>query len=269
MLDFFSPQRTSGRNDVENPGRVYVDFRDDRWTLDINLHNIITTISKQKTWAESIREKWHDITRSYRVNFAVLQRIYLAQLRERLVRQAVDLRFNREQPLGWADTLKEYIQALQDYDYMEKRSLLPGDPFYASGEQYLDRKLLEHVVGSRGDQLEKETRAVGRWETEAAEPPSIRDTRRDNYHRSWTQGFRRRIGVAAAGGALLVAPMWLMVLRNTLYTALVSTTAFVALFGLMAAIFLTSVMEVMSCTAAYAAVLVVFVGLTTENRMDV
>ncbi|SPO06119.1 uncharacterized protein DNG_08808 [Cephalotrichum gorgonifer] len=151
---------------------------------------------------------------------------------------------------------------------MEKRSLLPGDPFYVSGERYLDWKLLEHVIGRREDDdpIEIKSRAAGLWETEATRPgSSYHDTRRDNYRRSWTRGLHQRLGVAGLGGIFLIAPMWLMVLHRTLYTALVSTTVFVAVFGLVAALFLTSLMEVMSSTAAYAAVLVVIVGLTTEN----
>ncbi|KAK4237165.1 hypothetical protein C8A03DRAFT_16269 [Achaetomium macrosporum] len=281
MRGVFAPQSRSRHEDGEAAGRVRIDFRDDRWQLDLNLHNIITRISKQESWQELLRAKWHDIIGeektykehekacSYRIHFVVLQRIYLTQLREKLARRAVDLRFKARPPSGWTDTLREYIQALQDYDYMEKRSLLPRDPFYVSGERYLDRMLLKDIVGGRGEQLENETSAVGHWESEATEPPSLRDTRRDNYHRSWTHGFHRRIGVAAVAGAFLIAPMWLMVLHNTLYTALVSTTVFVAVFGLMSAIYINSHMEVMSPTAAYAAVLVVFVGLTTEtSRKD-
>jgi len=45
---------------------------------------------------------------SYHVNFAVLQRIYIGQLRSKLVRQAVDLRFKARQPPGWSETLQQY-----------------------------------------------------------------------------------------------------------------------------------------------------------------
>lgn len=75
------------------------------------------------------------------------------------------------------------------------------------------------------------------------------------------KGFQQRLGVAAVGGVFLIVPMWLMILHNTLYTAQVSTTVFVAIFGLIMALFLDSLKDVLSSTAAYAAVLVVFVGL--------
>lgn len=77
--------------------------------------------------------------------------------------------------------------------------------------------------------------------------------------------FRKRIGVAMVGGIFLIAPMWLIVLHNTLYTSLIATTVCVALFGLLMASVLEKPIDVMSSTAAYAAVLVVFVGLTTSN----
>jgi hypothetical protein len=145
---------------------------------------------------------------------------------------------------------------------MEKRSLLSDDPFYVSGENHLDRELLARLIGRQGHFIRKRNNAVGHWQTKAT---ASRNTRQGNYNRSWFKGFYQRIGVALVAGIFLIAPMWLMVLHNTLYTGLVSTTAFVAAFGLMSATFLTSLMDVMSTTAAYAAVLVVFVGLTTES----
>lgn len=59
--------------------------------------------------------------------------------------------------------------------------------------------------------------------------------------------------------------MWLMVLHRTLYTALVSTTVFVVIFALAMALFLDGLKDVLSSTAAYSVVLVVFVGLTVPN----
>jgi hypothetical protein len=82
----------------------------------------------------------------------------------------------------------------------------------------------------------------------------------------------QRLGVAVLGGVFLVGPMWLMVLQNELYTTLISTTAFVFGFELVLSLVPTFVDgakvgldTVMSATAAYAAVLVVFVGTTTPT----
>jgi hypothetical protein len=165
------------------------------------------------------------------------------------------------------------VQALKDYEYMEKRSLASDDPFYLGGEKWLDRNLLRQIIGNKAGRLEQDDRsnefdAIGYWQKDGKDSQLISNTRRDNYRRNWLRGFYQRLGMATVAGIFLIVPMWLMVLHKTLWTALVSTTVFVAVFGVLAAWFLTSLLEVMSSTAAYAAVLVVFVGLTTEMNSN-
>ncbi|KAF4339052.1 hypothetical protein FBEOM_7053 [Fusarium beomiforme] len=267
-------------DEEEAEQNLEVDLSDDRWIIDLELDNIISKISENENWTSSLSRafQWpndneknpNELSKSYRINFAVLQRIQLKQLRVKLAKHAADLRFEANEPQGWQETLKEYVQALQNYEYMERRSLQPEDPFYMSGEKYQDRKLLDTIIEDEAYRLEgqKVFPAIGHWQKGPRGSKSVRDTRRDNYQRNWTVGFHQRLAVAAVGGIFLIAPMWLMVLHNTLYTALASTTVFVAVFGLMAATFFTSLMDVMSSTAAYAAVLVVFVGLITELHDD-
>ncbi|KAK4107364.1 hypothetical protein N656DRAFT_720282, partial [Canariomyces notabilis] len=208
--------------------------------------------------------------KTYRVNLAALQRIRLDQLKEELVRLSTEIYFKPKEPIGWAATLKEYgmLQALQDYDYMELRAQLPDDPFYISGESWLHRKLLEHYLkkpSRDGQRLQSSFESTGVWETSATDPEAAGNNRRVNFRRKWWKGFRERLGMAALGAVMLMAPMWLMVLHNTLWTALVSTTSFVLTFGVLSAAFMNSLVEVLSSTAAYAAVLVVFAGLITEH----
>ncbi|KAI1059220.1 hypothetical protein LB507_003883 [Fusarium sp. FIESC RH6] len=197
-----------------------------------------------------------------------LQRIHIRQLKLKLAKHAADLRFKLTEPTDWQKTLGEYVQALQSYEYMEKRSLGSDDPFYLSGEKWLDRNLLKKIVGNNAGRLikdkSKEFDARGYWEKGPGDADRFSDTRRENYRRNWFTGFYQRLGAATVAGIFLIVPMWLMVLHKTLWTALVSTTVFVVVFGVLATWFLTSFMEVMSSTAAYAAVLVVFVGLITE-----
>ncbi|CAG7560310.1 unnamed protein product [Fusarium equiseti] len=168
-----------------------------------------------------------------------------------------------------ASNLCSPVQALRDYEYMEKRSLGSDDPFYLSGEKWLDRNLLKKIVGNNAGRLIKEGinnefDARGYWQKGPGDADRFSDTRRENYQRNWFTGFYQGLGAATVAGIFLIVPMWLMVLHKTLWTALVSTTVFVVVFGALAAWFLTSFMEVMTSTAAYAAVLVVFVGLITE-----
>jgi hypothetical protein len=149
---------------------------------------------------------------------------------------------------------------------MGQRFQLRQDPFYVSGERIVDRCMLEAAMKGKEygvDQLREAYQSMGKWETEISHPEPVGGTRDENFQRAWIKGFRQRVVAAVVGGLFLIGPMWLMVLHKTRYTALVSTTVFVAVFGLMMARVLDKLMDVLSSTAAYAAVLVVFVGLNT------
>ncbi|TXC10772.1 hypothetical protein FocTR4_00007473 [Fusarium oxysporum f. sp. cubense] len=240
----FGADNDTNRVDEETAVRgVQVDFSDDRWIVDLELDNIISNISENESWTTSFRRGFQGANDNEQppneLGKKSIERVLMSN---------------------------SIVQALQNYEYMERRSLQPEDPFYMSGEKYQDRKLLETIIGGEAYRFEgkKVFPAIGNWQKGPDGSRSVRDTRQDNYQRNWKVGFHQRLAVAAVGGIFLMAPMWLMVLHNTLYTALVSTTVFVAVFGSMAARYLTSLMDVMSSTAAYAAVLVVFVGLITE-----
>lgn len=143
----------------------------------------------------------------------------------------------------------------------------PHDPFYITGERFIDRWMLHFAMKDREDPRDplQWANPMGNWETGEHRPEPIGGTRDENVRKARVKGFRQRLGVAVVGGAFLIGPMWLMVLHNTLYTALVSTTVCVVIFGFVMALRLDRPMDVLSNTAAYAAVLVVFVGLTTTK----
>lgn len=48
---------------------------------------------------------------SYEINLCELQRLYLRQLQQKLVKHAVDLRYDALEPSGWADDLRQYGKA--------------------------------------------------------------------------------------------------------------------------------------------------------------
>jgi hypothetical protein len=152
------------------------------------------------------------------------------------------------------------VQALQDYDYMLKTHQTSSiDPFRMTGERKLDRIIFDASLGDatqpRFDGMP--VRDVRKWDSRMGIfVPSPIDNR---YKRLFS-----RLGVSAIGATFLIAPMWLMMLQGGLYLSLASTTVFVAVFGIFAASFLDEHVHVLSSTAAYAAVLVVFVGLTSE-----
>lgn len=146
------------------------------------------------------------------------------------------------------------VQGLQDYDYMDEFSQTRSiDPFHMSGQGKLDRIILDASLAGI-EKRRMKMRDAQRWDKEIkAFIPSRSDSR---YKRLFS-----RIVLSAVGARFLIGPMWLMMLETGMYVALISTSAFVIVFGVMMACVLNVHIHVLSSTAAYAAVLVVFVGL--------
>jgi len=69
--------------------------------------------------------------------------------------------------------------------------------------------------------------------------------------------------MAVFGSAFLIGPMLIMVLYPSRTTSLVTTTVSVVLFAMLVAALLEDKNDVLNATAAYTAVLVVFVGTST------
>ena len=164
------------------------------------------------------------------------------------------------------------VKAVQDHDYMENRSKSSRDPFLATGEYAVDNYVLNSNIesGLANDPDMVHLASLQPWEYFGTDDQrhhyeSICGTRNANLAKSWALGFQQRILLAILGGAFLIGPMWLMVLRSGQYTSLIITTSFVAGFGIIMAYFLEEGKDVLASTAAYAAVLVVFVGTSTQN----
>ncbi len=142
------------------------------------------------------------------------------------------------------------------------------DPFLASGEHFVDYWVIKQAINSAKHRQQFLARdfepapSLTPWKGREDTNP-IGGTRSETVRNARIKGFVKRVTIAACGGAFLVGPMWLMVLHHTKYTALVSTTVCVVAFGFFMASFLEREIDVLSSTAAYAAVLVVFVGLNT------
>ena len=162
---------------------------------------------------------------------------------------------------------RSLAKALQDYDYMTKCISAQRDSFLISGERKMDRFVMHEILGMTAEQFGRDPPGppipvLGPWEKENY---PIGGTRNENVKKSSIRSFRRRLFMASLGGTFLVGPMWLMVMHNTMYTVLVSTSVFVYAFGFLMSILLEKPMEVLSGTAAYAAVLVVFVGIGSSG----
>ncbi|KAF4632146.1 hypothetical protein G7Y89_g5973 [Cudoniella acicularis] len=94
------------------------------------------------------------------------------------------------------------------------------------------------------------------------------DSRRRRM-RSRQHAFSERLSMACFGGWALIAPMLIMTLVPGKHTALITASISTLLFAFILALFADGSMgkDVLAATAAYAAVLVVFVGTSTPSTL--
>ncbi|KAK0744870.1 hypothetical protein B0T21DRAFT_358582 [Apiosordaria backusii] len=203
-------------------------------------------------------------SKSYRISVAELQRMRMQRLQIKLVgvaKRIYDGSDDDKEWDSWSKTLSEYVNAVQEHDYMEQRGGGTRDPFLISGERYMDREVLKKAL-SNFELLPEDNRKplLLTWQSKAFPPVS---TRGDNR----LSKLITRIGIAAVGTAFLIVPMWLLiwVFWGDIWAALWLTTVFVAAFGVLMACVLQDNIAVLSASAAYAAVLVVFVALIAEQ----
>ncbi|KAF2111549.1 hypothetical protein BDV96DRAFT_582376 [Lophiotrema nucula] len=220
------------------------------------------------------------------ISFAEMQRMRLRKLQCKLIEHAAAMSISDEaaEPDHWEKDLQDYIQALKDYEYMSTAiSAQSQDPFIASSEDSVVKWILQRILYKKEESWPADDVAIvpkSVWKDICFEPsgpsvpgrsmpsvsfgvmhaPPIGGTRRSNARKSKLRSLRGRLATAALAAVFLVVPMWLMVLKHTKWTALISSTVFVLVFGWLMAVSLEKPMEVLSATAAYAAVLVVFVG---------
>ncbi|TGJ78408.1 hypothetical protein E0Z10_g10359 [Xylaria hypoxylon] len=258
------------------------------WAISHHKSNLVQNIKKSPTsksifsglWKRGqdpksqskTSKEWQrpDQDNDLRVSFAELQRMRLRKLQCKLVKHVAHMKTTGEEPENWENDLETYskypfsnhspaLYFLASRSPSNVRCKLPRDPFYVTGERNIDSYVLHSLLGNATKDITEEPMPVDApWEN-TTEP--IGGTRNEMTAKSESAKLRKRIAIAAVAGFFLMGPMWLMVLHKTLYTSLVSTTVFVTVFGIILACSLDSPKEVMSGTAAYAAVLVVFVGV--------
>lgn len=104
---------------------------------------------------------------------------------------------------------------------------------------------------------------TGPWERDNTNKPAaaLISTRT----RAWKRAYWTRIGAALIGGAFLIAPMWILALQRNLFIHLGVATACITAFGFSISLYLETVDGVFAATLAYAAVIMVFVGIVIEE----
>ncbi|KAK4079533.1 hypothetical protein Trihar35433_638 [Trichoderma harzianum] len=146
----------------------------------------------------------------------------------------------------------------------------PDDPFTASSERIHDDIYLKSAITLHGkeaaDIAPVETAIpTGPWEDRHRQSAkSIANTRGETQEKAFFSNWG-----ALVGGAFVIFPMWLMVLKQEIYLSLGVTTGCVAAFGLLMALSMGSLDAVFAATFAYAAVLMVFVGVVMQNTSSI
>lgn len=147
------------------------------------------------------------------------------------------------------------------------------DYFIVSYERHHDKVVIrdamqEHFEGMKNlyDKEKNYANPTGPWEypdKNRAQP--IGGTRRESLKSLSRHAFWWRLSAATIGAGFLLGPMWLLALKQRLYLQLEATTGFVLGFGLTLAFFVERIDQVFAGTLAYAAVLMVFVGLSVQE----
>lgn len=160
---------------------------------------------------------------------------------------------------------------------MTTLSQKPYDLFIASSERAQDNDILRVAMEEKNKSLASLDSGIrdmpisaGPWEIvpagERASP--IGGTRNASMETLLRQAFWWKLGAAVVGATFLVGPMWLLVFKRELFVQLGATTGFVFSFGLLLAFFVDQLDQVFAGTLAYAAVLMVFVGVTMQALGD-
>jgi hypothetical protein len=161
--------------------------------------------------------------------------------------------------------ITQAANAVRDYDFICSCVDRPDDPFILSSARELEAGILSNELSHIPENLR--SAQDGGWDAIEFVRPERKDmfTRGELSQEARLKAFFERLGMAIFGGIFLIGPMWLMVLKPDRYTVLISTSVFVLAFAIVMAVALVkdTMVTVFSATAAYAAVLVVFVGTTT------
>ncbi|KAK4033535.1 hypothetical protein C8A01DRAFT_40014 [Parachaetomium inaequale] len=224
-----------------------------------------------------------------------MQLLTVKRLQSDLVREALQHRYlsEGEPDPTWlgpeadysSSTMRQYVLALQDYDYMVQRAARRGDPFLVSSASTagfaLLKEHLESIIKSQPAQNDISSTAGGN----KGDP--VFSARSDLDYLLWLgnpkldvlselKAFRRamtanvsnlkaylyRLSAALAVSMFLIAPMVTIIFIPGLGQQRASGVAagFIFIFAVAAAVVFKDNFGVVSATAAYAAVLVVFVS---------
>jgi hypothetical protein len=272
-IPYFYPNSSSLEIALRQHGVNFIDLVDDQLPLLGWIYKILGKNPPKNPKTE------------YRLSLAEMHRMYMRALQIDLTNMGVamvfdanesasemkdELSMRKEQALrSFVPALRQYTHAIRDYEYMTT-GLAEYDYFIVSSERCHDRIILKTAMFDYDEVKEKlhnkSALHTGPWEyleNNRAEP--IGGTRHEGIKTISRKVFWWKLSAAFIGAGFLVGPMWLLALEQRLYLQLEVTTGFVLSFGITLAYFMEKIDQVFAGTLAYAAVLMVFVGLSVQG----
>lgn len=150
---------------------------------------------------------------------------------------------------------------------MGRFSTQPSDPFRISSERAQERWVLDEMMKLKLKRVrhfrwcKPMAKPTGPWEDGRGAMQPVGGTRGEAFRRAvWSRAVS-----ALVGAAFLIGPMWILVLKQDIYLQLGLTTGCIAIFGLVMVVALSTIEAVFTATLAYAAVLMVFVGVVMQS----
>ncbi|KAH7384517.1 hypothetical protein BKA66DRAFT_608708 [Pyrenochaeta sp. MPI-SDFR-AT-0127] len=235
-----------------------------------DLENITPTLAQRLHLSRSRPQ--HADGLAVKFNLAGLQRITLHRLQRKLLQKLSAITanvFSIEMDEARLDEIKgimsEYTQAVRDWDLMIEYQVQAGkklsrDLFLLSSQEILSHATMQDA----GFDLRNYPPAQHVLEKNTQLRPDLYPPQRRYVNRDRSvKAFWKRFLIALFGGLALVVPMLIMKLHEDRTTALATTSIAVLLFAVCIATFSNALPEfIVSAVAAYAAVLVVFVGVS-------
>lgn len=244
----------------------------------INMSNILNL--PRKIEKEVIEELIYPLCDDvYAMNLTELQKLSLQALRTELARLGVGI--VRDEKLSLEDAgeitclMRQYCAALRDLDFMKAKHSkdVRKDPFKLVSSMWRDLTIMEDVGVFSCSSIKEVVSEKGVQVPDDFHSPSLfGDPRGSTKKNDLTKSFITRLLTGLVGGVSLIVPMLLMVLLppQTVQLAttiqLVTTSIFTLLFSSVLAFYHgegASPLALVGATAAYTAVLVVFIGAST------
>lgn len=260
---------TQGQNDLPSVGQQQ------RQLFDAGKQNLVYTLTRREDRA---------LPKTAVLNLATLQRMTLHQLQTSIALYVGEMYETSRFPLDGDNLmalprlLHQYCmlvymcmqvrttlmtvlgESLRDLDYMEECALrgYDKDPCLLKSSRALDREIMKVVGLIHNHVLPKGDLPMAR----DTEQPQLLGSSRNRAKRSaFKQKRLLRFAMAASGGLLLVVPMLIMAAVPGKLSSLVTTSVAMLIFAtLVTLVTELGPNDVLATTAAYAAVLVVFVG---------